>query len=79
MLLNQTGRDGCMCTFAVDKSDGSIICLRVEKVPTVTVLESYTIAPGLIKSALRRTIVSGFTAVDFLICDLYSDFEVMTQ
>ena len=66
-----------MCTFAVDKSVGTVICLRVEKVPAVTVLENYAMTSGLVRTAPRRTVVSGFTAVDFLICDLYSDCEVM--
>eukprot|EP00250_Pteridium_aquilinum_P022674 c2553_g1_i1 orf=96-4151(+) len=71
-----TGRDGCICTFALEKSGGKLLCLRVEKVSAVTVVESCVMCNGITRAACARTIAAGFTAVDFLIYDLQNNCEI---
>ncbi|KAH7404388.1 hypothetical protein KP509_15G022600 [Ceratopteris richardii] len=70
-----TGRDGCVCTFALGKSDAKLFCLRVKKVSAVTVVESCALCNGTTRGSTKRTIVAGFLAEDFLIYDQQNDCE----
>ncbi|KAH7404369.1 hypothetical protein KP509_15G022100 [Ceratopteris richardii] len=72
-----TGRDGCVCTFALAKSDAKLFCLRVEKVSAVTVVESCELCNGITRGSTKRTIVAGFLAEDFLIYDQQNDCEIL--
>ncbi|MCO5580983.1 hypothetical protein L7F22_034858 [Adiantum nelumboides] len=71
-----TGRDGCICIFALEKAGARLFCLRVEKVSTVTLIESCIRCNGVIGGASIRTIVAGFVAQDFLIYDQQNDCEI---
>ncbi|KAI5063151.1 hypothetical protein GOP47_0021698 [Adiantum capillus-veneris] len=71
-----TGRDGCICTFALEKSGARLFCLRVEKLSAVTLVESCALCNGITSGASMRTIVAGFLAEDFLIYDQQNDCEI---
>ncbi|KAJ7565067.1 hypothetical protein O6H91_02G046200 [Diphasiastrum complanatum] len=79
-----TGRDGCMCKYmynngcAINEAkDEPIVCISVEKVTAITVVESLDCFQGGIGKSKDRRVAAGFAAGDFVIWDLTDEIEVV--